>query len=255
MLEKILVQKNPLTGEFINSSVYNAWFGFNELGIQSEFFLFSDLLDGKIFFDKKFLVIGGIQSVLFALSKLEIPPPEAIDYPSELEPFLLRKIYKSTISQIYAKCKNDIIDPPLFIKPLNQHKKFNGHVISRYRDLIYTSKWAIHEPTTPIWVSDVVNFMSEWRYFILKNEIIGCSNYKGDPLIFPCIKTIKNAIEHYKNSPSAYVIDFGVIENGSTALIEVNDGFAFGSYGLNCFKQIKILEARWKELTNFGKYV
>lgn len=31
----------------------------------------------------------------------------------------------------------------------------------------------------------------------------------------------------------AYTLNFGVLEDGRTALVEVNDGLSFGCYGLN----------------------
>jgi hypothetical protein len=61
---------------------------------------------------------------------------------------------------------------------------------------------------------------------------------------------IENAVSEYKNAPNGYAIDFGVTDDGRTLLIEVNDGYALGSYGLFYLDYAKLLSARWAQLTD-----
>ena len=56
-------------------------------------------------------------------------------------------------------------------------------------------------------------------------------------------------IRKYTDAPKGYAIDFGVTADGKTVLIEVNDGYALGSYGLMEIDYAKLLSARWAELT------
>ena len=44
-------------------------------------------------------------------------------------------------------------------------------------------------------------------------------------------------------------MDFGVTVDGRTLMIEVNDGYALGSYGLYYLDYAKLLSARWAQLT------
>ena len=44
-------------------------------------------------------------------------------------------------------------------------------------------------------------------------------------------------------------MDFGVTAQGQTVMIEVNDGYALGSYGLFYPRYAQLLSARWAELT------
>jgi ATP-grasp domain, R2K clade family 2 len=45
------------------------------------------------------------------------------------------------------------------------------------------------------------------------------------------------------------IIDVGVIgETGRTAVVEVNDGYALGRYGLDPDAYVDLPEARWREL-------
>lgn len=46
-----------------------------------------------------------------------------------------------------------------------------------------------------------------------------------------------------------YGIDFGVLADGRTALVEVNDGYGLGNYGLAKETYLDLCVARWQELT------
>ena len=43
-------------------------------------------------------------------------------------------------------------------------------------------------------------------------------------------------------------MDFGVTDDGRTLLIEINDGFSLGTYGIEDTLYAKLLTARWAEL-------
>ena len=74
---------------------------------------------------------------------------------------------------------------------------------------------------------------------------------------------IEDMISSYKSSNCAYTLDVGVMEHGSTVLIEVNDMWAIGSYGMNakdytlaCVRRMREIgrqangetESLWKKL-------
>jgi hypothetical protein len=50
-----------------------------------------------------------------------------------------------------------------------------------------------------------------------------------------------------KECPAGYAMDFGLTEDGRTLLVEINDGFALGSYGLDPIQYAKLLSACWAE--------
>ncbi|MCY0994636.1 ATP-grasp domain-containing protein [Nannocystis sp. ILAH1] len=252
MLAKIYVQRDPASGEFINKNVYNAWYGFTKMGVWAESFVWSDLYEGRLALERDTAVIGGILTVRTALAQLGAPDPINIDYPSTLASFLRRRVRPATIREAHALCRDDRFDPPVFIKPVTGHKEFTGHVLAVYRDLLRTAGWAHEEPDTPVWLSDCVEFVAEWRYFVHAGEILGVGHYYGDPLRFPDPEVVRAAVAAYTDAPAAYVIDFGVLADGSTALVEVNDGFSFGCYGLNPYAHARMLTARWLELVGLA---
>lgn len=49
-------------------------------------------------------------------------------------------------------------------------------------------------------------------------------------------------------APAAFAIDFGVLTDGQTALVELNDGFSIGTYGLSGELYADFTAARWAEL-------
>ncbi len=56
---------------------------------------------------------------------------------------------------------------------------------------------------------------------------------------------IEQCLAGYTLVPTNYAIDFGVTDKLQTILIEVNDGYVLGSYGLFYFDYAKLLLARW----------
>ncbi|MCP2296618.1 protein of unknown function (DUF4343) [Nocardia amikacinitolerans] len=62
---------------------------------------------------------------------------------------------------------------------------------------------------------------------------------------------VESAVAAYHRSgaaPSAYGIDFGVLANGETALVEANDGYALGAYDLAADRYTELVLRRWSEL-------
>ena len=56
-------------------------------------------------------------------------------------------------------------------------------------------------------------------------------------------------------APIAYGIDFGVTDVGATLLVEVNEGFSLGCYGLGPLADSGFLAARGRELVAPGERV
>jgi hypothetical protein len=45
------------------------------------------------------------------------------------------------------------------------------------------------------------------------------------------------------------VLDWGVTDTGETRLVEANDAYALGYYGLQSVLYARMIDARWEELT------
>ena len=101
---------------------------------------------------------------------------------------------------------------------------------------------------TEVLCSEVVHFDTEWRGFVLNQELIGLKHYKGDFGKIPDVSIIQAAIAKYTSAPAAYSIDVALTYAGKTVLVEINDAFALGSYGLDPVKYAQMIEARWDQI-------
>lgn len=233
------------SGNFYNVNAYVANEGFQTLGWETEkYFSVDEITDN----DPESLIVGGIGNVRKRLEKfgVEIPSNE-IDYPKELEKYLGRKVWVSTIEEIFR----DEQKWNIFIKPKKETKKFVGKVVKDYKDFIGLVD---NDNPTQIWCSEIVNFKTEWRCFIRYGEILDVRQYKGvwDSKID--LSVIKNAIKDFESSPASYALDFGIDDNDTMKLVEINDGHSLGTYGISPINYAKFLSARWSELTKTKDY-
>ncbi|WP_262985228.1 ATP-grasp domain-containing protein [Paenibacillus elgii] len=176
-----------------------------------------------------------------ALFKHSIITPE-IDYPEELRGYLGRKAWNSKLSIIANNPENWNV----FIKPV-EDKKFTGVVVRSTKDLIGCGTYG-EDPE--ILCSEVVNFVAEWRCFVRYGRILDIRRYRGDWRVQYDHKVVEDVVKEYRTAPKGYAVDFGLTDKGQTLLIEVNDGYSLGYYGLFSLDYAKLLSARWAELTN-----
>ena len=73
-----------------------------------------------------------------------------------------------------------------------------------------------------------------------------CSGpYTGDYQQFDA-SGIDEAIICWKDAPIVMDSDIGVTRDGRTLVVEANDGYALGNYGLSPLKSINFHRARWE---------
>lgn len=98
-------------------------------------------------------------------------------------------------------------------------------------------------------ISEYVTFVSEWRCFVRHGQVVELSRYQGDVFRYPDAQVIAGAVADFGRAALAgYGIDFGVLTDGRTVLIEVNEGYALNPYGLDAMEYAELLEARWFQL-------
>ncbi len=192
------------------------------------------------------LVVGYVQTVLAALQLLGIQPPPTNDYPSALQPLFHRRIWESTIEHLtdWVYAGNE----PIFAKPKGRKKRFTGHVFAQADDLRYIEEASM---ATPVFCSEVLEWLSEYRVFVTQSTIVGIKHYAGDPAIRIDEQVASEAVrllDSTGEATAAYAIDLGVIPGGQTALVAWNDGFSLGHYGLDRTAYTNLLITRWCEI-------
>lgn len=234
------------TGEFYNVNAFIAYEGLKNFGYEIEKFVDADEISDS---NPENIIVGGIGNVRKRLKNLNIiRPDKEIDYPEELKPFLKRRIWESTINQIFAD-KNSW---PIFIKPKTETKLFAGKVIQNEMDFLGIIN---EEKDIEVLCSELIDFKTEWRCFIRYKKILDIRRYKGNWDTKIDVKTVQTAIDSFITQPNSFALDFGVNEQGETILVEVNDGHSLGTYGLSSAHYAKFLSARWSELSQTEDYL
>lgn len=243
-MEAFIQREASPPGAIAGINYFAAWQGLRELGYHLELFAPDELETLPL--RRETLVVGGIGTVLHALQLLGVPHQPLPSVPPSLQPFAERRLWRATLGQVrvlFDGRENE----PVFIKPLpHDFKLFAGHVVARFGDLLRTCDLPSQ---TPVQCAQAVEFAVEYRCFVHRDEIIGCKHYAGDFRIAPDWAVIDAALLAYAERPIGCALDFGVTRNGQTLLVEVNDGFSLGHYGLTPIFYAQLLADRWQEIT------
>lgn len=215
-------------------------------GVRVDRFHAKHLLRGRVPLSRERLVVGEIPVVEAALRQLGFDRPSENCYPEELSAFLLRRVWPSTLREVTSALLTGRL-AECFVKPRERIKTFTGRMI----DASDVGALMHHSATTPVWCGELVSFRSEHRAFVIHGEVKCVRQYGGDAET-PDASVIAACVREWTASgraASAYVIDFGVLRDGRTALLEVNDGYSFGTYGCPPEIVVDLLITRWLELT------
>ena len=218
-----------------NEECEAAYIGFEKLGKECILFSTNEELNDLTRND---IVVGGMLITGHILDLFGIKP-ENYNYPEEIKKYLYRRIRTIQLRSL----KNEKL--PVFIKPVKE-KTAPGRIIDSFDDLGEYDKLP---PETELLCSEVLDIVSEWRCFVRYGRIIGINNYAGDKDVLYDKSIIYSAVESCKDLPAGCALDFGVTSSGNTCLIEMNDGYSLGCYGLDPVEYAKLLSARWAELT------
>ena len=189
-------------------------------------------------------VFGSLPFMKRAFAKQNVQPPAPFDY-FDLQDFLHRTVWPGEFGDIaWTNC-------PVFCKPRLEYKTFPGKLT--------TGPGAPGLPRLlpdhyPVWFSSPVCFRSEVRYYILGDEIVGDGRYDEDgaeeaPL--PDLSVVQRAVDRMRpQGLAAYALDFGVLDTGETALVEVSDAWSTGYYhgSLRPDMYSLWLEARYRQI-------
>jgi len=232
---KAFIQRKK-NGDFPNINFAIAHDGLDKMGVEIVNYFSSDqILEIK----KEDLFVGFVEDTKQLLDCLQISIPKISCYPQILKDYYGRKIWKSTLEQFMNDQKYK-----LFIKPV-ENKIFTGKLIKSFRDFISIGH---QKETIEIWCSEPVNIKTECRCFVKYGKIIDLRNYKGDWRINPDVTIVEEVVKKLSLQLSGYAVDFGITQEGKTIVIELNDGYSLGNYGLFSVDYCRLLNARWSQI-------
>lgn len=229
-MEAYVIEAPPIHENAVNYST--AELGFYRLGYFVERYKLTDLKNANV--SEETPVFGGIES-------LQIVLPEYVGlpyYPPELKGYMYRNVELREISEVKTG---------EFIKPQeSEHKLFTARV----KDDSFQCELVLGKISnkTKVVVTTAIKFHSEYRVYVREGEILNICFYKGNPLIQPNVTAIQAMVTATKDYAAAYSLDVGVIEDGRTALVEMNDFCCLGNYGLKAIEYAKCIADRWPEV-------
>lgn len=215
----------------------DAYMGFREKQMDIIFFEHIDEVPRS----KRNVIVAYMDATNSYLHRLGLPPKMALNIPKELASYTGRQIDYMTMSEFKKDTRL-----PIFVKPNGRSKEFIAGVITKESSREFFFKDIPDE--CPVLVSEVIDIVTEYRCYVHNGKLVGIYWYQGDFRIFPDIKVIDAAIAEYTSAPMGYGIDFGVTKDGRTILIEANDGWSLGNYGLEPSKYANLLLGRWIEM-------
>lgn len=127
---------------------------------------------------------------------------------------------------------------PWFIKPADI-KVFDAAVYAAIQDSAFNDL----DPTTPILISEPVEFSQEWRFFLGHRKVRACSIYARDGQPFEGWwswdgseeREARAFVQTLVDDPLVFMLPSMVIDVGKVGnvwlVIETNDSYASGIYG------------------------
>lgn len=188
-------------------------------------------------------VVGYMGDVHQALRQLGKTPPKPLDYPEVLQGYLGRAVYRATLGEVYASTQR------FFVKPL-EPKLFTGFLWNGPQGAYVRLAGLPIE--TDVWISEIVEFLSEYRVFVLDGQILDVRRYKGVWSRALNTSSVEEAVATYCQDPScpkAFCLDLGVTPKSECCLVEANSAYSFGHYGLRSELYAQMLESSWQEMT------
>jgi len=218
-----------------------AYMGFKEKS--ASIVMFEDIMEVPL--SKNLVLVADIDYTHAYLKRFGVEPPKALNIPEELMSYAGRNIRYMTMGEF----KKDT-QLPVFIKGNNKAKEysdiFSAGVITKEssrRDFFNGVPDAF-----PVLVSDYMDIVSEWRGYVIDGQLKGIKHYLGDIRVFPDMKVVDEAIGKFTTAPVGYSIDFGITADGKTILVEANDGYSLGNYGLEPSLYSTLLAKRWLQI-------
>lgn len=209
----------------------------------------------------RMLPVGSVEYVREAMRVAGIAEPANLSYHPSIRPLLMREVRGCTVSELLdTGCHSHV-----FVKP-QATKLFTGFVLKADLPLV---EYDAHDQeqlkalraapgTQPLWVSPIIDFASEWRYYVMDGAIVGHSRYDPDGqddapppdfcFVTAACETAWQVLQH------PFALDIGVLNgSGWNLVVELNDAWAIGLYNdgaesLSSADYLRFLFSRWESL-------
>lgn len=236
-------------GQIKDRDMLDLYDGYLALNYSVEFFTEMKLYANRNLVTKDDVFGGHVNICKQIWKNIGVEEPHTDCYPLVLDKYLGRSIRKMKLNKFYKLLEeNEQFGETYFVKPL-KNKLFTGFTCQTRNQA--TSQ--IPCPAdTDVYVSSYVHFDAEFRAYVFNNKIVDVFRYWGDNWSAVIDKVAVDDMVQLLTGvmPSFYSLDFGVDSNQKTLLIEVNDGYALGNYGLGPKQYAEMTAVRCREIVD-----
>ena len=211
-----------------------AMYGAIDLGLDYILVSFEEVKNGK--FDsliKNNLFVGSVEFMTEVFNRVDIEQPRL--------PINNLRPYEE------MKLRDFKYEYPVFIKP-KSIKAFTGFVVADYSKSMLNTL----DKELDIIIQQVINFNSEWRFYIFRNKIVDIRHYSGrmDINLIGAVNNFNKLDDStFKNFPETFVMDIGFYnDSDSYTIIEFNDMWAIGNYGVPNDLYVRMLKDRYFDI-------
>ena len=211
-----------------------AMYGAIDLGLYYTLVSFEDVKNGK--FDsliKNNLFVGSVEFMTEVFNRVGIEQPRL--------PINNLRPYEE------MKLKDFKYEYPVFIKP-KSIKAFTGFVVDDYSKSMLNT-W---DKELDIIIQQMIKLGSEWRFYVFRNKIVDIRHYSGrmDINLIGAVNNFNKLDDStFKNFPETFVMDIGFYnDSDSYTIIEFNDMWAIGNYGVPNDLYVRMLKDRYFDI-------
>lgn len=158
----------------------------------------------------------------------------------------LNNLFYTAKTTTFAAAKNQVmLTGNAFIKPVHQ-KLFTGMVYSP--DTIGQLSWLPED--TEVFTAQPFDaaIVSEERCYIWNGQVKDIRNYAGDFSVHADIGWVRSLVNKLPAFPVAYTMDVAVLADGKSVVVEFNDMWAIGNYGIENGIYYEMLRDRYFEI-------
>lgn len=214
-----------------------AMWGAIESGFDYKFVTYEEVISGK--WDgliRSKLFVGSVEFMKAVFSRIGI---EGVKLPRNSN----REFQIMELGEVRERAK---LGERWFIKPL-EIKLFTGFILD---EMVNASIQNIPDDCRVMVYKSLDEILSEWRVYIGEDRIWDMKNYSGDIFKIPSEGYIKSIIKENSDFPISYTIDIGVLKTGEEVVIEFNDMWAIGNYGIPNDEYLSLLKRRYFQIVS-----
>lgn len=139
-----------------------------------------------------------------------------------------KEFYNRTIEKV--SLADIILTEPIFIKPIDNDKFFDGHVVKLQSDI--DSLKSVH-PNMMVYKSEVISIVAEYRLLIGNGKLYGVGHMKGQKININ-EEYVKRLVE--LTNEKFRCVDVGFTNFGTWIVVEINPMYSLDDYGIEIDK-------------------